>query len=56
MKKVKVTDAKVVPGKTQKALKAGPHGKATHADGSSQAEPRRHPPTNGGTRSVGGDK
>jgi hypothetical protein len=50
MKKVKVTDAKVVPGKAQKALKSGPHGKAIHADGSSQAGPNLHKPTSGGTR------
>jgi hypothetical protein len=48
MEKVKVTDAKVVPGKAQKALKAGPHGKAIHADGSSQAEANKHKPTSGG--------
>jgi hypothetical protein len=50
MKKVKATDAKSVPGKAQIALKAGPHGKAIHADGSSQASPNLHKPTNGGTR------
>jgi hypothetical protein len=56
MEKVKVTDAEVVPGKAQKALKAGPHGKAIHADGSSQAEPRKHPPTSGGVHDTGGPK
>ena len=56
MKKVKVTDAKVVHGKAQKALKAGPHGKAIHADGSPQADANKHKPTNGGIRSLGGLK
>jgi hypothetical protein len=50
MKKVKVTDAKVVLGKAQKALKAGPHAKAIHTDGSSQASPNLNKPTSGGTR------
>ena len=32
-------------GRTQKALAAGPHGSQIHADGSSQAEARKHPQT-----------
>jgi hypothetical protein len=46
-KKVEVQDAKVSPGKAQKALKAGPHGKVKHADGSTQASPNKHKRTDG---------
>jgi hypothetical protein len=37
-KREQVRDAKVVPGATQRALKAGPHGKVIHADGSKQSD------------------
>jgi hypothetical protein len=46
-KKIQVTDAKVVPGKAQKALKAGPHGKQKNADGSLHSTPNRHGQTSG---------
>jgi len=36
------------PGRVQRARKAGPHGKAKHADGSSQAEPNKHRIADGG--------
>jgi len=48
MKKQKVVDAKPVPGRVQKALKAGPHGKQKNADGSLHSTPNPHGPTNGG--------
>jgi hypothetical protein len=46
-KKVEVQDAKLSPGKAQRALKAGPHGKIRQADGSTQASPNKHKPTDG---------
>jgi len=46
-KKVEVQDAKVVPGKVQQALKAGPHGKQKNADGSLHSTPNPHGPTSG---------
>jgi hypothetical protein len=46
-KKIQVTDAKVVPGKAQKALKAGPHSKQKNADGTAHSTPNRHAPTDG---------
>jgi hypothetical protein len=53
MEKVKVEDAKVVPGKTQCALKAGPHGKQKNADGTAHSTPNRHGPTDGGKSGTG---
>jgi hypothetical protein len=47
MKKVEVQDAKVVPGKRARALKAGPHGKQKNADGSAFTTPNPHHTTNG---------
>jgi hypothetical protein len=47
MKKVKVTDAKVVPGRAQKALKNGPHSKQKNADGTAHSTPNPHGPTSG---------
>jgi hypothetical protein len=47
MEKVQVVEAKVVPGKAQKALKAGPHGKQKNADGSQYSKPNPHHATNG---------
>jgi len=35
------------PSRVQQARKAGPHGKAHHADGSTQASPNKHKPTDG---------
>jgi hypothetical protein len=40
-------DANAVSGAAKRALKAGPHGKAKHADGSTQASPNKHKPTDG---------
>jgi len=34
-------------GRTQQALKAGPYGSVTHADGSKQSEKNPHKPTSG---------
>jgi len=45
--KVQVTDAKVVPGKRARALKAGPHSKLINADGSKFISPNPHKPTKG---------
>jgi hypothetical protein len=50
-KKVEIQDAKLSPGKTQRALKAGPHGKVHHADGSTQASPNKHKVTDGTDKS-----
>jgi hypothetical protein len=50
MEKQKVADAKPIPGRVKKALVAGPHGKAIHTDGSSQASPNPHKPTDGGQK------
>ena len=38
------------PARTARALKAGAHSKAVHADGSKQSEENLHKPTSGGTR------
>jgi hypothetical protein len=54
--RVQVVDAKPKVGATQKALKAGPHGSVTHADGSSQASPNPHKPTDGGQGGMNGMK
>ena len=47
MEKIKVQDAKVSPGKAQKALKVGPHGKQKNADGSLHSTPNPHGKTDG---------
>jgi len=47
MGKTKVVDAKPTPGRVKKALKAGPHGSVKNADGSTQATPNPHKPTDG---------
>jgi hypothetical protein len=38
------------PGRTVRALKAGAHSKAVHADGSKQSEKNLHKPTSGGNQ------
>jgi hypothetical protein len=43
-----VKDAQEVPGAAKKARTNGPHGSQIHADGSTQASPNRHKPTDGG--------
>jgi hypothetical protein len=41
-------DVKVAsPGRVQQARSDGPHGKVKNADGSSQASPNKHKPTDG---------
>ena len=43
-----VLDAKPKPGATQKALKAGPHGKQKNSDGSLHFSSNPHKQTSGG--------
>jgi hypothetical protein len=50
--KVQVVDAKPKPGAAQRARKAGPHGYVIQADGSTQASPNPHKPTDGGNGST----
>ena len=38
------------PGRTQKALQAGPHGSVKQSDGSTQASPNPHWRTSGGPK------
>lgn len=42
------------PGRVQRARKAGFHGKQTDAEGKNNAEPKKHPPTDGGKSGLGG--
>jgi hypothetical protein len=46
-KKVKVQDAKVIPGRGPKAVKAGPAGKQQNADGTNHSTPNPHHSTEG---------
>jgi len=50
--RVQVQPASPKPGRVQKALKAGPHGKQTNADGSKFSSPHPHKPTDGGNGST----
>jgi hypothetical protein len=43
-----VKDARVVPGKAQRALKNGPHSKQQNADGTNHSTPSKHKVTDGG--------
>ena len=36
------------PARVQGARKSGPHGKQTDSQGNNNAEPKKHPSTNGG--------
>ena len=45
--KVKVEEAKVVPGRAAKALRAGPHSKQQNSDGSLHSSSNTHGPTSG---------
>ena len=47
MEKIKVQDAKAVPGRALKALKAGSAGKQKNADGSQHSTPNPHGKTRG---------
>jgi len=47
-KKVAFQDAKVSPGRAQKALKSGPHSKQQNASGTAHSTPNPHGPTDGG--------
>jgi hypothetical protein len=48
MERRKAEDPKVIPGRAQKALRAGPHGSQIHSDGSTQASANQHKSTSGG--------
>jgi hypothetical protein len=52
-KRVQVQEAKPKPAATQKALKAGPAGKQTNADGSKHSSPNPHGPTDVGNGKKG---
>ena len=47
MERVKPRDAKVSPGRAQKALNAGPHGHQKNADGTANSASNPHGPTSG---------
>lgn len=44
------------PARVQRARNAGPHGKAVHADGSTQADANKHKRVDGGSQGPGGPK
>jgi hypothetical protein len=46
--KIKVVDAKPKPGRTQKAVVAGPAGKQLNTDGSKHSSPNKHGKSDGG--------